>query len=442
MEKFMVEKGYQVIFLGQILDGFDENDVRENLMPHFKGRVDHLFENAPVVIKKNISYDQATQIANKMMSMGVMCKVFLPPEEDEIVLEMENSDFDEPADSEKLSFEESDTSEKELSIEETDTYETNTYEEAQSYTPKNDKQHRMVCPSCGFDQDVAKECVQCGVIIEKYQDKSPPKTEEDVFQDYIDHMSQVPSSETKKDRTFIMLSLTTFLIIISLIIVLGWSFHFFVYQKPWRDSDVESIIVTSLENPDSNLSQERIKSQKETIEKLKQALKAKKELSQSSSNQATDNFSLKSIPLPFLKHYQGKYVWVTCENGAVHQGTLYAVYAEQIILKKPRFNLTIPINRSMIKIVEYDLAENDYDDDAVDAYLAYKRRTEESLQNVSIKTIQNYIGKNIQVYLNSGQLYEGILSKCESSKITVENIVYGQLVTFVIQKNHIDRVLY
>jgi small nuclear ribonucleoprotein (snRNP)-like protein len=427
----MLDNGYQVIFLGQILNGFDESEVRKNLMPHFKGKVDHLFEKAPLVIKKDLSYEQAQDLTDKMIHMGVMCKVFSPPEEDEIELEMESKESSEV---ENIEDHTSSTDPEDPIPEEYDTF-----DEEQTTTDKNvHAGSKMVCPSCGFVQEKAEECIQCGVIIEKFQDT---KKEKDVFQDYIDQMSQMPSTGPERDKTTILLTFMTILIVISIILLFGWSFHFFVYQKPWRNSDVESIIVTPIETTNTK-TQKKIKSQKETIEKLKQALQAKKQLSEKLSSKSSGNFSLKSIPLPFLKHYQGKYVWVTCENGAVHQGTLYAIYAEQIILKKTRFNLTIPINRSMIKIVEYDLRESDYDDDAVEAYLSYKRRTEEALQHISTDALNHYIGKNLQIYLNSGQLYEGILTKCEQSKITIENIIYGQLVTFVIQKGNIDRVLY
>ncbi|MBF0449497.1 MAG: hypothetical protein HQK75_02240 [Candidatus Magnetomorum sp.] len=420
----MSENRYQVIFLGQILDGFDENDVRKNLTPHFKGRVNHLFENAPLVIKRDVSYEEATIITEKMIQRGVMCKVFLPPESDEFELELESNDSDDLAlESDDIALDEIDEFNDEQA-----TFETGP---------------RMICPSCGFEQEESEECKKCRIIIEKYQEKTSSQKERDVLQEYIDQMSQMTLPETEKDKSAMMLTFTTVLICISIFILLGWSFHFFVYQKPWRKVDIESITLTPIKTPDTGQNQERIASQKETIAKLQKALNAKKtSLKKTSSQQSSNQFSLKSIPLQLLKHYQGKYVWVTCENDAVHQGTLYAVYAEQIVLKKPRFNLTIPINRSMIKIVEYDLTDSDYDEDVVEAYQAYKRRTEESLQNVSLHSLNAYVGKNIRVYLTSGQLYEGILAKCDSSKITVENIVYGQLVTFVIRKETIGRVLY
>ncbi|KPA16799.1 hypothetical protein MHK_002985 [Candidatus Magnetomorum sp. HK-1] len=292
----------------------------------------------------------------------------------------------------------------------------------------------ITCPYCKYKQAETEKCGKCGIVFTKFQDE---------FHQNDDKKKKlgIPANE---EKTTLALKVLTVLIFILISILFGWSYYFFVYQKPWRKAEIESITVTSIETGDINDEQQlRIKSKKETISALKRALKSSQKNSiKKISGQTTEKFSLKNIPLPLLKQYQGKYVWVTCENGAVHQGTLYAVYSEQIVLTKPRFNLTIPINRSMIKMVEYDYSDKDYDKDAIEAYQKYKRRTEEALQVISLNSLESYFGKNIRVYLNSGQMHEGTLTKFSSKKITIENIVYGQMITLVIPKENIDRILY
>jgi len=410
----MQDNQYQVIFLGQIHDGFDEGDVRKQLKSIFKDKVDYVFNNVPIVIKKNMSKDEAINFSDQLSQMGAVCKV----------------DHAEPTDISGNT--DSDTCTQNLE------------------TSSENKPH-MVCPSCDCIQEEATDCRKCGIIIEKFQKKTSsqePSPKQDSLQKYLEQMCQpIPeeSSEKKTKKQFKMaLRAASFLICCCVIAAIGWSYHFFVYQKPWMYSDVESIAIKSVEEKGPVAENQHIESQQETISMIQKALQDKNSVKKSKKtlHSSASPFRLKNIPLPLLKQYQGKYVWVTCDNDAVHQGTLDAVYTEQIILKKPQFNLTIPINRSMIKLVELDLSDVSHEKESVAAYQDYKRKTEEVLQTVSVNHLGSYINKNIRVYLNNGQLYEGMLRKCGSKKITIENVVYGQMITLVIRKETIDKILF
>jgi len=424
----MSDNIYQVIFSGQILDGFDENDVKIKLEPHFSGQVEYLFSHAPIHIKQNISLNQAKIIANKFEQLGVKCNVS-PMQKEEITLTLET---DEPA----------------LSLESAD--ETNKKENDSASPDTSQTSPKIICPSCGFEQAVAEECISCGIIIDRYQDdteiiEADETPKKDVLQAYLDEMSKMPQSEPEKEqvRTSWFLKLITVLLLCAISSAFGWSYFYFVYKKPWRIIETPCVSIQELDDQALDDNQVRLQSKKETILALKKALAQKEKFTSTNKfSHSDEQFKLKNIPVPLLKHYIGKYVWVTCDNDSVHQGTLFAIYREQIILKKPRFNLTIPINISMIKTVEYDMSENEYDEDAVEAYQAYKRKTEEALQPVSIRNLWKYNGKNLRIYLCNGQVYEGVLSKFKSDRITLNNIVYGQMVTFVIRKNNIDRIFY
>jgi len=291
----------------------------------------------------------------------------------------------------------------------------------------------ITCPYCKFKQVESEKCGKCGIVFKKMNDEL----------DQNDKIDQLHHS-FHEEKTSWVLKFFTVLVFLFIIISFAWSYYFFVYQKPWRKAEIESITVRPIDSENiEETNKLRLQSKKETIEALKRALNSPKKFKQQeyTKTQSSD-FKLKNIPVPLLEHYQGKYVWVTCENGAVHQGTLYAVYSEQIILTKPNFNLTIPINRSMIDMVEYDYSENEHDENSIEAYKAYKRKTQESLQNIPISSLNSYIGKNIRIYLNSGQMHEGILSELTSQRVTIENIVYGQMITIVILKKNIDKILY
>jgi small nuclear ribonucleoprotein (snRNP)-like protein len=430
MGYFMSDNIYQVIFSGQILEGFDENDVRKNLEPLFSGQVEYLFDHAPIHIKQNIPLNQAQTIANKLEQLGAKCNVS-PMQEEEITLTLESDET-------PLSLETSDDPDEK--------------KKENDMTPPDTSQAypKMICPSCGVEQAEADECINCGIIIDRYQDApeniaTDAMPKKDILQEYLEEMSQMPSSEpvTETEGISWFLKLTTILVLVTIISAFGWSYYYFVYKKPWREIENPCVSVQEFDDqaPDDN--QFRLQSKKETILALQKAMERKEKLKSTNKfSPSEEQFKLKNIPIPLLRHYIGKYVWVTCDNDSVHQGTLFAIYKEQIILKKPRFHLTIPINISMIRTVEFDMAENKYDDDAVKAYQAYKRKTEEALQQVSISSLGKYSGKNLRIHLCNGQVYEGVLSKCKSKEITLQNIVYNQMVTFVIRKKNIDKIFY
>jgi small nuclear ribonucleoprotein (snRNP)-like protein len=429
----MSNKKYHVIFSGQILNGFDEYDVQKNLEPIFKDQVAHILKNAPIPIKQNISLDQAEAITKKMELLGAKCEIS-PSEEDEMTLCLESE-------------------ESPLALE-TSSEVPDQNDHVVSYEKKPDTSHssqRMICPSCGFEQAQNKDCINCGIIIDRYQDTTENTAEtpskKDILQEYLEEMSREQAPETEieieKQGTPWFLKMVTSLIILMLLSALGWSYHFFVCKKPWRQSAIESVSIEEINDEDLNENLSQLQSKKETIAALQKALERKKKFQSTSSfSQSEEQFKLKNIPIPLLRHYIGKYVWVTCDNDSVHQGTFSAIYTEQIILKKTGYNLTIPINISMIKTVEYDMSESDYDDDIVAAYQAFKRRTEETFQKISLSQLDIYKGKNLRIKLCNGQVYEGILSKNKPDAITLQNIVYGQLVSFVIRKNSIKHILY
>jgi len=447
----MSKKKYHVIFSGQILNGFDEVDVRNNLQSIFQEQVEDFFNKAPCLIQKNISFNHAQQLAARLERLGVKCELYLSNDQSENVEIDSASLCQESFDNENsLTMEFDHASMFQESIDHSQES-----DQDENFEDVSQSELIFICPACGLEQSENNACTYCGLVNKRSQDTSDNTEKEtapkkDVLQEYLVEMSRdciteaTTETETKPSGTSFLLKLFTVFVLLALFVALGWSFYFFACKKPWRSSGLASISIQKIVDvPTSEGDQLRMQSKKDTIVALKKALERKEKIqTKIKKNNSNQKFKLKNIPIPLLSNYIGKYVWVTCDNDSVHQGTLYAIYIEQVILKKPRFNLTIPINLSMIKTVEYDMSENEHDENAVEAYQAYKRSTEEALQNIPISHLKGYHGKNLRIHLYNGQVYEGVLSKFEDDTITLKNIVYGQMVSFVIRKESIQKIYF
>ena len=69
---------YKVTFTGKIADGFDPDTVKRKLNHLYKGKirtVEVFFENRHIIIKKNISLEQAEQLKKVFDSIGVVCHI-------------------------------------------------------------------------------------------------------------------------------------------------------------------------------------------------------------------------------------------------------------------------------------------------------------------------------------------------------------------------------
>jgi hypothetical protein len=69
---------YQLVFNGTLSKGNNLGEVKRNLASLFKidaAKVDQLFEQLPVVVKKNVDYDAAMKYQQALRKAGAICQV-------------------------------------------------------------------------------------------------------------------------------------------------------------------------------------------------------------------------------------------------------------------------------------------------------------------------------------------------------------------------------
>ena len=69
---------YQLVFNGTISDGREINEVKRNLASLFKtndAKIDQLFASLPIVVKRDVDYDDALKYQRALRKAGAICQV-------------------------------------------------------------------------------------------------------------------------------------------------------------------------------------------------------------------------------------------------------------------------------------------------------------------------------------------------------------------------------
>ena len=69
---------YQLVFNGTISDGHKVDQVKRNLASLFKtdaAKIDRLFANVPIVVKRDVDYDGALKYQQALRKAGAICQV-------------------------------------------------------------------------------------------------------------------------------------------------------------------------------------------------------------------------------------------------------------------------------------------------------------------------------------------------------------------------------
>ena len=131
----MPEKRYSIFFSGKVAQGHGIEEVKRNLASTFKlgdEKIEQLFTGKQVMIKKDADYQSAIKYKMAFETAGAICRV-------------------EEVKSEPRMARPHETDKKESS--------------------ESRPQKMIICPRCGFEQETAEECIQCGIIINKYLKK-------------------------------------------------------------------------------------------------------------------------------------------------------------------------------------------------------------------------------------------------------------------------------
>ena len=69
---------YQLVFNGTISDGREINEVKRNLASLFKTdatKIDQMFASLPIVVKRDVDYDNALKYQQALRKAGAICQV-------------------------------------------------------------------------------------------------------------------------------------------------------------------------------------------------------------------------------------------------------------------------------------------------------------------------------------------------------------------------------
>jgi len=135
------KKRYKILFNGKVAKGRDLDEVKRNLKSLFKvgdSKIEQLFSGRVIVIKDSIDYEATMKYRMAFETAGAVCKV----KEISPGLTMESTD------------------------------------ETKNSPSRLDEQAMMTCPKCAFEQKEAKECIRCGIIINKYSEEAEDTPQE------------------------------------------------------------------------------------------------------------------------------------------------------------------------------------------------------------------------------------------------------------------------
>ncbi|UCD80366.1 MAG: DUF4870 domain-containing protein [Desulfobacterales bacterium] len=72
------DRQYKIVFYGRILEGLDVGEVKKRLAALLKAdskKIDRLFTEAPITIKKDIDYPTASKFKEQMRAAGAVCEI-------------------------------------------------------------------------------------------------------------------------------------------------------------------------------------------------------------------------------------------------------------------------------------------------------------------------------------------------------------------------------
>lgn len=77
----MPEQSYRLVFEGKIVEGYQCEQVKQNLSAFFKingDRIEQMFSGKPITLKKNLDFSSANQFSQTLHKAGALCRIDPP----------------------------------------------------------------------------------------------------------------------------------------------------------------------------------------------------------------------------------------------------------------------------------------------------------------------------------------------------------------------------
>ena len=194
------------LILEGVAEGYDLQEVKEKLAAFFKmtpEKMDTLFQGKPVVVKKGLDNETALKYKSVFELAGATCRIEGLEEEDEIPAHMleglDGADGDDeiPAhmiEDRPYTGEEEDIPahmiEDRAHAEEKEDIPASPVE-ASAGASEAGVQESMVCPKCDYEQETARTCIRCGVVVDRFRKLMEKKAREEEEEESGDEMPKV-----------------------------------------------------------------------------------------------------------------------------------------------------------------------------------------------------------------------------------------------------------
>lgn len=172
----MSEQRFQVVFSGQVAEGWSLEQTREqleSLAVLSPSEAQNAFNGTPVVLKSSLNEMQAQRYESALKAAGAVCQL-VPRQAESPRPDNPPLPGPIPVPSEVPPPPPIPTPDP---PQEPAAFVAPPPPPAERTRFKPDTK-KMTCPSCGFDQDAADECFQCGILIEKFLERTRLQAEE------------------------------------------------------------------------------------------------------------------------------------------------------------------------------------------------------------------------------------------------------------------------
>ena len=223
----MSEQHFKVVFNGQLLDGFDQEGVRQRFAERFRAPeqlVERVFGGGAVVIKKDLEHATALRLVELLNGLGMRSKIKeMPsiPSIDHLSLVVEDDDDEAPRS-----------------------------ERADSELAPSTESSRPACPKCGSDQVQSDECQSCGVIVSKYieiqaraqaQDRDPEQDEAAAAQ--LRRQERVDALNTSMDSKQAFQASWKVMGPVILVLFMGWRWYHKLVPDAFTEAELKESYV-------------------------------------------------------------------------------------------------------------------------------------------------------------------------------------------------------